>query len=137
LVYVSTITARVIVHTDEPTTLTVRYNETGSSTEQSVTSPLLSRVHALVLTHLRPSTSDIVNTSDVTLPLVTPEAVGYDWNIDALDASGNPASLHVVNAIPSTVAFSIPRGPDVLTGFSPVPQLRHEHVLTAPPGVSV
>jgi hypothetical protein len=131
----------VIVQTDEPTTLVVRYNEVGSSVEQTASSPKLARTHALILGNLRPSTAAVpFNTDEPSSDdHVAAEEVGYDWTIDALDASGNPASVTVIDAIPSTGHFSLPQGPMATPEgtATTMAQMRHEHVLTSPPVVTV
>lgn len=126
----STNNVRLYVETDQPTTLRVTYDELLTSGSPTVTSPYLSRVHSLVLTDLRPSTS-APSPAD---PEVTGESVSYQVDIEATDTAGlmDDASL----VLGTTADFSMPFDLDAGTG-SPSLQLRHEHVLTAPPLVDV
>jgi len=136
--FATTNLARVFVQTDDPTTLTVFFNENPSGSERSVTSPLLSRVHALILPGLRPSTSNPVSTNiDDVSGLITSETVTYNWRIEARNASNVLGTANGATSI-TTGPFSIPvfRNPPS-TAVTPVAQLRHEHVLTSPPVVTV
>ena len=130
----STNNVRLYVETNEPTTLTVTYDESPGVGQKTVTSPYLSRVHSLILNDLRPSTQ----TPSPADPQVTGEDVDYTITINANDASGNPA-LPVTTTLGSTADFSMPFNlidpPD--PSVSPVIQLQHEHVLTDPPIVTV
>ncbi len=126
----STNSVRLYVETDQPTTLTVTYDELPASGSRTVTSPHLARVHSLVLTNLRPS-SAAPSPAD---PQVAGENVDYQVDIVATDTAGLTDSESLV--LNKTADFSMPFGPDASVG-SPRLQLQHEHVLTTPPLVDV
>lgn len=125
----TTNSARLFVETNEPTTLTVTYDENPPVGARTVSSPHLSRVHSLVLTGLRPSTQSPLQAD----PDVAEEHVNYDITIDAADAASNHAPFTTV--LNSTAGFSMPFS----TGGSGTPrlQLQHESIMTSPPLVNV
>lgn len=126
--HVTTNGARVYVETDEPTTLTVTYTDSITGQVQTAGSPMLSRVHSVMLTNLRPSTPS----GD---PSVPEEPVGYTVSLSATDASNSPpTTTTLVGGVPATDSFNLPLLPG---NDSPIDQIRHEHVLTAPPAVDV
>lgn len=131
--YVSTNSARAYIQTNEPTTLEVSYTETGSSLTRTVTSPILSRNHSVLLTDLRPSTGATTPQD----PDVLPESVSYSTTTIARDASGNSRTITVPNGVLGTDPFTLPDPAAANPLGSPFTQILHEHIMTTPPTVTV
>jgi hypothetical protein len=127
--WVTTNSARVYVETDEPTTVEVDFRENPGFPIRTVTSTMLSRVHALLLTDLRPST-------EMTQAPTMNESVTYDIvEVRATDAaSPSNTTVHDPNLVFESEAFDVPS----VEGPGPgIEQTVREHLMTDPPSVSV
>jgi hypothetical protein len=110
--WITTRAARLRFETDEPTTATVRYwAEFGTGIVHTVSHESLSRVHAFMLTDLRPSTAfgNVMGTGGVPIGTNSTDInIRYFGDITLKNASGQASAPIPFGPTPATKPFTIP-----------------------------